>query len=380
MIRKPVEPLVTDYLFRKAARMGYPLSGTFELTPCCNLNCRMCYVRLSKQQQETIGPLATADQWIKLGSIAREQGMLYLLITGGEPFLHPELPKIIAQLHEMGLLISMNTNGTLIDEEAVNWLKRTPPFKINVTLYGACNETYGRLCGDPEGFSKVTRGIGLLRTAGIQVKINCSLTPDNVDDLPGIVDFCKENDLALQTNTYMFPPLRKDASKVGMNYRFSPEDAAYYIADAELLTDGKERFLSRSIPVLLGDDDCCEIGDGVRCRAGRCSFWVTWEGKMLPCGMFTLTDAPNVFHSDFSDAWEQVKRQIAEIRLPAKCAGCELKESCRACAAMVYTESGNFSDVPKYRCDMAHQFIPQREKLKAQLLAGSDSTRNAEGD
>ena len=62
MIRKPVEPVVTDILYRRAAQRGLPISGTFELTPLCNMDCKMCYVRLSKAQQTAIRPLATAEQ------------------------------------------------------------------------------------------------------------------------------------------------------------------------------------------------------------------------------------------------------------------------------------------------------------------------------
>lgn len=87
MIAIPVEPPITEYLHAKAARQGIPLSGTFELTPLCNMNCRMCYVRMSREQQEAIRPLRTAAQWLELGRQAKEQGLLYLLLTGGEPFL-----------------------------------------------------------------------------------------------------------------------------------------------------------------------------------------------------------------------------------------------------------------------------------------------------
>ena len=54
--------------------------------------CKMCYVRKTKQEQEAIAPLRTAEEWLRLGQTCRDAGMLYLLITGGEPFLRPDLP------------------------------------------------------------------------------------------------------------------------------------------------------------------------------------------------------------------------------------------------------------------------------------------------
>lgn len=362
MITTPVEASLTNYLYTKASRNGMPLSGTFELTPCCNMACKMCYVRKTKEEQEKIAPLRTAKEWLELGKTAREQGMLYLLLTGGEPFLRPDFQEILSGLHRMGLLISINSNGTLIDEETVEWLKETPPVRINITLYGASDETYARLCGNPKGFTQTARAIRILKEAGIQVKINCSVTPYNVDDLEGIYAFAREEGLLVQATSYMFPPLRRDTSMVGQNDRFSPQEAAYQSACILALDLGEDEFLRRvsrdeslAFPQEI-EEDCPEIdgeGDGIRCRAGKCSFWITWDGRMLPCGMFPEGNAQNVFQIGFEKAWKQVHEEALAIRLPAKCSGCTLRDQCKACAAMVMTESGNFHTVPEYRCKMA---------------------------
>lgn len=365
----PVAPAITEYLYRKAATAGIPLSGTFELTPVCNMDCKMCYVRLSPQQQAAAGPLSDEKRWLKLAQEAKDAGMLYLLLTGGEPFLHPQIRQIIEGLHQMGLLISVNSNGTMISEETVRWMKDCPPVRINISLYGASDRTYERLCGNPRGFTQVTNAIKLLKEAGIPVKLNCSLTPHNAADLPRMVDFAKENDLVLQVATYMFPPVRKDGTMVGKNDRFSPLEAAYYMAYAEYLTLGADRFLAGEGQIVVPDQlqESCE-GDGVRCRAGKCSFWITWQGNMTPCGMFPTEGSPNVFTGAFRDAWEQVKEATAQIRLPAKCAGCSAKDSCRACAAMVITESGSFQKVPQYRCDMIGAYQAQYNRVKEEML------------
>ena len=370
MIKMPVEAPVTQWLFHKASMAGVPLSGTFEVSPLCNMDCKMCYVRLSRQQQEAIRPLATAEQWLALAQRLKAAGMLYLLITGGEPFAYPGIRTLLEGLHKMGLLVSVNSNGTCIDEETVQWLKAVPPVRINLTLYGASDETYARLCQNPHGFTQATRAVKLLRQAGIGLRINCSITPQNARDLEKIVAYTKENNLLFQPTAYMFPPVRKDPSMVGQNDRFTPEQAAYYTAYAEYLQYGKEQFFLRPDNAALPpepEEHCLEVGEGIRCRAGKCSFWITWEGKLLPCGMFPTEGAPNVFQTDFSAAWEQLKTQTAAIRLPNRCARCQLKESCRSCAAMVVTESGCFEKAPQYRCDMMAAYAGQRRRIKEEM-------------
>lgn len=378
MTSVPVEPRITKYLYRKSAMEGVPLSGTFELTPLCNMNCKMCYVRLTESQQASIGPLRTADEWVKLGKTLKGEGMLYLLLTGGEPFSHPEFRKIMEGLHKEGFLISINSNGTLIDEEVVEWLKKVPPVRINISLYGVSDEAYLRLCGKPDGFTKVKNAIRLLKNAGIGIKLNSSITPANVDQIDGMFKFANENELLLQTAAYMFPPIRKNPFKKGENFRLSPEEAAYYTAYSEYLTLGEERFVSAAENLILPSDieeNCSDIGEGIGCRAGKCSFWVTWRGNLLPCGMFPDKGENNVFEKDFLECWERIKQETKLVKLPAKCSGCSLKKTCRACAAMVITESGDFGAVPEYRCKMSKAYPLEYKKLVNKVKEGNKNDK-----
>ena len=60
-----VEPRISKYLFAKASKSKIPLSGTFELSPCCNLDCRMCYVRKTKQEVNELGGEKTVEEACK---------------------------------------------------------------------------------------------------------------------------------------------------------------------------------------------------------------------------------------------------------------------------------------------------------------------------
>lgn len=385
MIRRPIESKVTEYLHRKAARTGTPLCGTFELTPLCNMNCRMCYVRLSKEQQEKISPLHMAEEWIRVADEAKKEGMLYLLLTGGEPFLYPDFQKLLETLHRMGFLITINSNATMINEETIDWLKKCPPVRMNITLYGASDRTYERLCRNPKGFTQASHAIELLQDAGIQVRVNCSVTPHNLKDLPGIIQFCNDHKLIFAPATYMFPPLRKDESMVGRNDRFTPQEAAEVQAGIEYMLTGPELFLEKirknNMTGLVTDveEDCINSeGEGLSCRSGKCAFWVTWYGRMIPCGMMPLTEPyKNIFEDSFVNCWNQVKEEVRKIRLPAKCASCHLKELCRPCGAMTYTETGHFYEIPDYRCEMAHAYPKACLKISREIeeTGGSDETQ-----
>lgn len=349
---------LTDYLYAKASRMKIPLSGTFELSPVCNFACRMCYVRkTAKEVRESPRGILTLDDWRRLAREAHEAGMLYLLLTGGEPLLWPDFWTLYDELIDMGFLISINTNGSLIDEKAIARFQKKPPQRINITLYGATDETYKRLCGIDGVHRNVDAAIRGLKNAGLTVKLNCSLTPDNAEDMDRIVDYAIEHDLELSLTTYMFPPVRRDPSKIGINERFTSEESSEYMMRCFRRYRGEERYRGYVKSVLNGkteplglDIDCVDPVDGrIRCRAGSASFWVTWDGYLLPCGMMPEPKV-DLKEQSFSDVWKKLTEMTSAIKLSGLCDKCPSREICHPCAAIAYAETGQFSGVPTYRC------------------------------
>ena len=61
MIPELVEPRIVKHLYSKSAISHTPVSGTFELTPMCNMSCEMCYVRMTKSDLEKVE--AVCGQW-----------------------------------------------------------------------------------------------------------------------------------------------------------------------------------------------------------------------------------------------------------------------------------------------------------------------------
>ena len=82
---------IENQLYKKAEKNKIPLSGTFELSPVCNFNCKMCYIRMSAEEMKKHQDEAmTLEKWKEIADQAKKAGMLYLLLTGGEPFLWPD--------------------------------------------------------------------------------------------------------------------------------------------------------------------------------------------------------------------------------------------------------------------------------------------------
>ena len=196
-------------LIQKAYIKQAPINGSLELLPLCNMNCDMCYVRLSKAEMEQKGRLRTKEEWISLARQMKDAGTLFLLLTGGEPLLFPEFKELYKELQNMGMILTINSNGTLINEEWADFFAKHKPRRINITLYGADDQAYGKLCHYPAGFQKTVNAIRMLRDREIDGKINGSITSKNEEDIKKILDIAKQYDAAVNLDTYMYPASRE---------------------------------------------------------------------------------------------------------------------------------------------------------------------------
>ena len=365
------EASLTTHLFSNASKKKIPLSGTFELSPVCNFSCEMCYVRKSTQEVKShLRPMMSKEQWIQIANEAKEQGMLYLLLTGGEPLLWPDFWELYEKLVRMGFVISINTNGSLIDNQAVEQLKKNVPSRINITLYGANDETYEKLCGVKNGFHKVDNAITKLKEAGIAVKLNCSLTPKNAKDLEAMIHYAESKELVLSINTYMFPPLRRDLESCGYNCgRFTPQEAAKYDLQRIRLQFGAsnyERFLRNIHKASIfppGLESCVDQKDGkIQCRAGNASFWITWDGLVTPCGMMPKPEVDLTGRS-FRQVWQELVDISQKLELSGVCKKCQNRELCHSCAAMALAETGDTAGIPKYLCEMVEELRKYAKKI-----------------
>lgn len=367
-----VEPRLSQYIHHKAARLGYPCAGTFELTPRCNFQCKMCYIHLSKQEQERRGRELTAEEWISLGEQACAEGMVFLLLTGGEPTLRPDFPRIYTALKKLGLMISINSNGYLLQGELLRLLQNDPPYRINISLYGTSNETYERLCGIP-AYDTILQNIHALRDSGIDVKLNMSLTDYNRSDMEAVYRQAKALGVHTQAAAYMFPPVRV-TGRFGCGDRMSPEDAAACEIAYDRLRFTPEQYAMRVKAIANGtrapaSDDCeGQPGAEMQCRAGRSSFWLSWDGKLMPCGMLPEPSA-DVRKLGFRAAWQSIHAAVGQIRLAQACTTCDYRHFCHACAAIAYCETGHHDGKPAYLCQMM-QSLFKRYAAEANMIGG----------
>ena len=342
-------------MMARAAALGRPINGSLELTPLCTMDCGMCYVRLSREEMEQKGSLHTAEEYIALAQEMARAGVLFLLLTGGEPLLFPDFQKLYTELKGMGFVLTVNTNGTLIDEGWADFFARHKPRRVNITLYGSSEETYEKLCRCPGGYEKAVKAVRLLKERGVDVKINGSATRLNRQDMAEIYRIGRELDAPVHMDCYMIPALHERGLPQDRQTRLDPESAARAEVEAlraELGPEGLREYAARLTAETEKEEK--EYGTGIFCLAGNCSFTVNWQGELRPCVSLSEPSVP-VFERGFEAAWQEIREKAKGLHMNEKCGGCPLRPLCKVCPAAARLETGAYDGVPEYLCRNAQE-------------------------
>ena len=365
---------VERMILAQAKRSHTPANGSIELLPLCNMNCDMCYVRLSREEMECQGRLRTAEEWLGIGRQMKKDGVLFLLLTGGEPLLYPDFKRLYLGLKQMGMILTINTNGTLIDEELAEFFGKYKPRRINITLYGADEESYTSLCHYPGGYERTMRGIRLLRERGVDVKVGGSLTRANKDELDRLLNVERELGIPVRVDTYMMPATRERELPFNMQSRLGPKEAArarVHALKREMGAELFQQYVQKSVYRADHPEPAEAVPGHMSCMAGQCSFTINWQGEMRPCVMLS-EPAVSVFEVGFSAAWKQLVEETGKILLNAKCTVCHMRHLCRTCAASALLEAGSYDGVPEYMCRYAEESLRLLREEWEKLQNGQD--------
>lgn len=346
----------------KADHTHTPIGGTMELLPLCNMDCRMCYVRQTREEMERQGHMLSGNEWLEIAEQARGEGLLFLLLTGGEPLLYPEFEPLYTELSRMGLILSVNTNGTLIDEKWADFFAEHGCRRLNITLYGKDNATYQALCRNPKGFTQVINAAHLLKERNVAFRFTCSITPYNVGQLEDFYRIAEKMDAPLSVATYMFPPARR--GREADSSRLTAEQSAQAMLHSYHLKNRNAdlKLAAQATLAGLNNPPRLQKKEGFICHAGHSGFWMNWKGEMLPCGMFNEPKISLREHS-FAECWNYIVQKCRELPKCAECLNCRKQNVCRPCPAHNYTETGSTSDRPGYLCRMTNEKIRLCEEI-----------------
>lgn len=167
---------VDDYEIknRNIEKSELPLNICLQITRKCNLKCIHC----SDFQQ------IKCPNFIIIAKIIDKlwvNGLRRVSISGGEPVLRQDLKKILAYAKKKGFIVTLITNGTLLNEKKVKEIK---PFvdNVRISIHGFDSQ-HDKFTGVKGSFDKSLKGIKLCQKHGIPVSVVSSILLSNVKNL-----------------------------------------------------------------------------------------------------------------------------------------------------------------------------------------------------
>lgn len=303
-----------------------PLLGHYELTARCNLDCKMCYVHTQNNVCALRGELST-EQWMRIFDEAFDCGLLYASLSGGECLIRKDFKELYLHLWNKRIYVTVLTNGTLINDDYVEFFKAYRPDMIQISLYGSNEAGYLSVTGH-KGFEKAVAAIDALAAAGIDVRV--SVTPSKYmgEDYLDILRFCKSKGYVVADNGVSLVPNRDDPGK---------DDYFLTIDEQVSLLKKREELRKPLVPMKNAPVPCGPMLDapakGLTCNAGNSLATVTWDGKMYPCFNAMVGEGVSLLETSYADAWKQTVKAASEVVLGAECVGCAYDKTCPKCPA-----------------------------------------------
>lgn len=300
---------------------GRLLEVQLELTRRCNLRCKHCYLPIPKPSEDIPElPLSSVKRII---DELHSAGCLFILLTGGDVFTRPDITPILEYLWEKGFIVSIATNGALIDEKMARFLSRAAsPTYLRVTLYGLSDAIARQVTG-VDGVSEKTRAaIMLLKKERVAFAVDTLVTKNNLKELDGIRELARQLKVFFQYQ-YLINP-RLDGFRDVLKQQVAPKDLRRFLRNEMNAVCGgacRERTASRTNPFY--------------CSAGKTSMAINAFGKACACINLPLPGA-DILSMGVEAGWRKVVEYVAgaEADDTYHCHECDIFEFCTWCPAM----------------------------------------------
>lgn len=346
---------MTDSL-RYSKESSQSLTGTgrdkgpvvvWNVTRACNLNCQHCYAGDSSTPHPRE---LNTRQARKLITELAQMNVPVLLFSGGEPLLRDDIEELIAYAREQGIMVSLSSNGTLIDPVTARELKELGVSYVGISIDGA-PVTHNRFRGKDNAYQQTLAGIKNCQQAGQKVGLRFTMVEGNRREIDAIFQLVQEQDIPRICFYHLVPQgkgksLKKSMISAGAKRQLidsiitRAKKLQAESPDKEILTvanqsDGVFLYLRLKRE---GDSRAEKVYNYLRRnggnRSGQAIACIDWRGEVYPDQFSFAHSAGNVRKKSFAEIWQQdPSRLLEKLRqrhkyITGRCSECEWFEIC----------------------------------------------------
>ncbi|HTX66344.1 MAG TPA: radical SAM protein [Opitutaceae bacterium] len=328
-----------------------PIDGVLETTFRCNLSCAHCYVnrpagdRLARAQELPLARL------LELVDEMAAAGCLSLVLSGGEVLVRPDFAPLYVHAVRRGLLVTVFTNGTLVDEATADLFDEHRPQAVEVTLYGMTPETYDTITGKAGAHARCLAGIRRLLARGLRVRLKTMVLRGNRHEVLAMEEFARGLGLEFRYDGMLNARVDGAPGRI-REQQLAAEDLVALDRAAPQAAAELADFCARHVP----REPCLAQEPLFVCGAGRTSFAVDPAGRLLPCLLVRRTSV-DLRQASFLHGWRTLSSQIASRtwRRESSCRSCSLTALCGSCPGAAELETGDPEGVVATFCEVAHR-------------------------
>lgn len=304
-----------------------PTIAAVYLTRFCNSRCNMCDFWKNERDPNEL----TSEQWGVIFSRLKTFGVDFVGVNAsGEMFTRRDAFDILGHLRDLGLGFGVNTNGTLLTSRKARQLAELKPRQITIGLDGVGDESYFVTRGLKHGFTKITRHIDNLQTAGIHgIYIGSVLMRENLNDWVRIAEYALEKKLAgVRFTAFHDAYFSQNPANSGSAYS-TPEFIVAAQAEIDKLIEIKRRtgiiknseeYLRRVIDYYRSPTNYFPVP----CLQGSNRIEVDVYGNVTLCSFMTES-LGNLAHQEMDEIWEsELHRRARDAAYAGECPKCFL--------------------------------------------------------
>jgi heme b synthase len=329
----------------------------WEITGRCNLNCIHCRSSSTIGSDQGDFTLEEAKSLIdEITSFAKP----VVVLSGGEPLLREDVFEIAAYGTEKGLRMALATNGSLIDDQMCERIKKSGIRIVSLSLDGSTSEIHDDFRKQPGAFEATLRASEYLKKHHIEFLINSSFTKRNQDDIPNVYRLAKKIG-AVAWYMFMIVPMgrgeelmaeliaKEDYDEI-LKWHFEmeleekdmlvrPTCAPHYyrVVQQEAKAKGID-FERRNLKF--------GTGGAKGCIAAQSIAFIGSRGDVQPCSYFPMS-AGNVREQGFKEIWDNSKifediRSFKDYK--GRCGSCEYLGVCGGCRARAFAVTDDYME------------------------------------
>lgn len=323
--------------------LSAPLTVNWTLSYGCNFSCRHCYSRGITKSELPLGKVLALVEELARCRVA------FVNFGGGEPLIYPHLFEVTSRATELGLRVSMNTNGWLLTAEKAQLIKEAGFRSVGVSIDGATPEVHDNFRSKEGSFERALAALEHLTSAGVDSTVSAVIFRDNLAQYREIVKLAAERGAS---TVYLH---NFKCSGRGMENReeldLSPEEWRDFYADALAWREEAPAAIAFDDPIIALLGDKAEEGAVKGSTCGKLSLHIEPDGDATPCGFIPLS-VGNILEEGLEKIWKDshVLKQMRDKKPQGKCRGCDAYGECLGgCTARALATTGTF-EAPDPHC------------------------------